>query len=128
MLTTTEVLFIQENSAQNPVELALRFKKKPEMDLPKLVKQIQARQKLKDKLPTWIAHPRVYFPASISLEQSSSELAAQFKAQLIKGKINSPKKKGDWIFGLFLNINQLNIFYVYFIFYYYYFNMLVNST
>ena len=87
MLTTTEVLFIQENSAQNPVELALRFKKKPEMDLPKLVKQIQARQKLKDKLPTWIAHPRVYFPASISLEQSSSELAAQFKAQLIKGKI-----------------------------------------
>ena len=87
MLTTTEVLFIQENSAQNPVELALRFKKKPEIDLPKLVKQIQARQKLKDKLPTWIAHPRVYFPASISLEQSSSELAAQFKAQLIKGKI-----------------------------------------
>jgi hypothetical protein len=87
MLTTSEILFIQENSAENPVELALRIKKEPEMDLPKLVTQIQARQKLKDKLPTWIAHPHVYFPANISLEQSSSELAAQFKAQLIKGKI-----------------------------------------
>jgi 16S rRNA G966 N2-methylase RsmD len=55
--------------------------------MPVLVGQIKARQKLKDKMPSWVANERVFFPPSLALEQSSSEETAHFKASLVKGKI-----------------------------------------
>jgi hypothetical protein len=42
---------------------------------------------LADKLPSWVAEKKVFFPASISLEQSSSESTANFKASLVSGRL-----------------------------------------
>ena len=55
------------------------------IDLKEAVQQIAARQKIATKLPEWVADPRVLFPASLSLEQSSSEVTAKFKANNIAG-------------------------------------------
>ena len=51
-----------------------------------LVEQIEAKKKCKKKLPTWFNTPNIYYPNKLSIEQTSSEITAQFKANLIKGK------------------------------------------
>ena len=87
MLLESEIQFIQENLHRDPVAIALEASKYPDLDVPKLVGQIKARQKLKDKMPQWVANTQVFFPPSLALEQSSSEETAHFKASLVKGKM-----------------------------------------
>jgi 16S rRNA G966 N2-methylase RsmD len=87
MLLETEIQFIQENLHRDPVAIALEASKYPDLDVPKLVGQIKARQKLKDKMPQWVANTQVIFPPSLALEQSSSEETAHYKASLVQGKI-----------------------------------------
>jgi 16S rRNA G966 N2-methylase RsmD len=50
-----------------------------------LIEQIEARQKLKTKLPAWVANPNSIFPKRVSTEQSSSLATAHFKASLVQG-------------------------------------------
>ena len=87
MLLENEIQFIQDNLHRDPVSIALEASKYPDLDVPKLVGQIKARQKLKDKMPLWVANSRVFFPPNLALEQSSSEEAAYFKAKIVNGKV-----------------------------------------
>lgn len=50
-----------------------------------LIQQIQSRQKAELKLPSWYGNFNLLFPPPISVEQSSSELTADYKASLLKG-------------------------------------------
>lgn len=52
-----------------------------------LLQQIQSRQKAKSKLPSWYGNFDLIFPPPLSVEQSSSELTAQYKATLVSGKL-----------------------------------------
>ncbi|MDV7401202.1 hypothetical protein RZS08_57830, partial [Arthrospira platensis SPKY1] len=52
-----------------------------------LLAQIEARQRIKSKLPFWHAKPNLVFPRKVSLEQCSSEATAHFKANLMQGLI-----------------------------------------
>lgn len=65
----------------------LQAKRYPHLPLPELVQQIQARQKAAQKLPTWAQHQEAVFPAAVSVEQSSSEAAAAYKASLVSGQL-----------------------------------------
>jgi hypothetical protein len=87
MLLENEIQFIQDNLHRDPVSIALEASKYPDLDIPKLVGQIKARQKLKDKMPQWVASSRVFFPPNLALEQSSSEETAHFKAKIVNGKV-----------------------------------------
>ena len=87
MLSLEEQHFIQVHADQDPHQIALSGKKYPNFDLSKLANQIQARQKLAFKLPSWVSHANLFFPPSISLEQASSEATANFKANIIHGNI-----------------------------------------
>ena len=87
MLRENEIQFIQENLHRDPVAIALEAAKYPDLDIPVLVGQIKARQKLKDKMPHWVENERVFFPPTLALEQSSSEETANFKASLLRGKV-----------------------------------------
>ena len=87
MLSPEEQYFIQAHADQDPHQIALSGKKYPTFDLGKLASQIQARQKLASKLPSWIKLPTSFFPPSISLEQASSEATANFKAHLVHGNV-----------------------------------------
>ena len=51
-----------------------------------LVEQLEAKKKCKDKLPTWFSTEGIYYPKKLSIEQTSSEKSAQYKAGLIRGK------------------------------------------
>lgn len=50
-----------------------------------LVEQIAGKLACEKKLPTWFSTPGIYYPKKLSVEQSSSELAAEFKSKLLNG-------------------------------------------
>jgi hypothetical protein len=78
--------FINLNIESNITELALKKNPFPELDYTVLLNQILAKQKAKLKLPTWFDAQNIIFPEKISIEQTSSEKTAQYKASLIKGE------------------------------------------
>ena len=49
-----------------------------------VIRQIQARQLLKKKLPSWSENDELLFPKRLSLEQCSSELTAKYKSTKYK--------------------------------------------
>jgi len=55
------------------------------IDVKELVAQIVAKQKCKNKLPTWFKTQNIYYPNKINIEQASSEITANYKVILIKG-------------------------------------------
>lgn len=87
MLTTEEKRFIQENLSTDVTKLLLNPPAELKDNIRFLVDQILARRKAKDKLPTWFANPDVVMPPPLSIEQSSSELLADYKAKLVSGKL-----------------------------------------
>lgn len=50
-----------------------------------LVEQIESKNKCKSKLPTWFNQPNIYYPNKLNIEQTSSEITAEFKSKLISG-------------------------------------------
>lgn len=77
--------FVQDHLSGDPALLLLKYQGKVAFDLKAAVQQISARQKAAKKLPEWAGNPVLLFPASISLEQSSSEETARFKAEGLHG-------------------------------------------
>ena len=51
-----------------------------------LMQQIDSRQKVKDKLPSFFSTENIYYPPKVNLEQTSSEITAQYKASIISGE------------------------------------------
>jgi 16S rRNA G966 N2-methylase RsmD len=85
-LTEAEKAFIKNHFNDEITSLLLQAKKYPNLNIPDLVWQIKARQKAKTKLPEWFDNESVIFPKMLSVEQSSSEITAKFKANLVQGE------------------------------------------
>lgn len=66
---------------------ALLFKKSPfpQVSIQELVEQIEAKNKCKIKLPTWFNTENIYYPNKLNIEQTSSEVTAKYKSELING-------------------------------------------
>lgn len=78
--------FITKNIGQSISKLALQKNPFPEVDWIAILNQIEAKTKSKDKLPTWFSTENIIYPAKISIEQTSSEKAAQYKASIVSGE------------------------------------------
>lgn len=78
--------FIQENLNRQPAEILLTSSQFSKEFLREIVVQIQSKQKAKNKLPTWWGMEGILFPKPLSIEQSSSEKTAHWKAQQFSGK------------------------------------------
>lgn len=50
-----------------------------------LANQISAKKKAERKLPTWFSTEKIYYPPTLSIEQTSSEVTAKYKSRLAKG-------------------------------------------
>ena len=83
-LSPTEKQFIRDHLTDDVRQLILR-PHPAGTDVRKLVAQIAARQKARDKLPAWYANEDVVFPPALSVEQASSERTARYKASLVGG-------------------------------------------
>lgn len=78
--------FINNNLKKNINDLSLKKNPFPDCDWAWVLNQIQAKQKAEKKLPTWFTNEDVIFPSTLSIEQTSSETLAKFKASLISGE------------------------------------------
>jgi hypothetical protein len=79
--------FVQEHLQDDPALLLFKHQGKVDFDLKLAVQQIAAKQKISKKLPSWTSDPRVIFPASLSLEQCSSEITALQKSRNCSGNL-----------------------------------------
>ena len=77
--------FIKANAEVSIHQLALQKNPFPVFNWKKIVEQIECRQKSKDKLPTWFKTESIIYPSKISIQQTSSEKTAAYKASLISG-------------------------------------------
>ena len=76
--------FIEEHLNDDVHELALKHSN-AKVDMALALRQIEARQLLRKKVPSWSDNPDLLFPAHLSIEQCSSEATAMYKASLMKG-------------------------------------------
>lgn len=78
--------YIAKNWNVDVLKLLLQkpiFKNVPQKDL---VAQIECKQKAKNKLSTWFGTKNIVYPNKLNIEQTSSEITAQYKSELVKGK------------------------------------------
>lgn len=78
--------YVAAHLHDDPAHLALQARRYPNLPVPDLVRQIQARQKARVKLPEWAGNPDLIFPPALSVEQASSTRTAAFKANLVAGQ------------------------------------------
>lgn len=78
--------FISDHLQEDSATLALKKNPFPAVSYAKIMAQIAGKKKAKEKLPSWFAAERILYPEKISIEQTSSERTAQFKAALVSGK------------------------------------------
>ena len=79
--------FISQNLNQDVNLLSFKKNPFPEINWLVIINQIIAKKKSQIKLPTWFNVDNVVFPDSISVEQTSSEIAAKHKSNLISGQV-----------------------------------------
>ena len=77
--------YVAAHLHDDPAHLALQARRHPGLPVPELVRQIQARQKARTKLPDWADNPELIFPPALSVEQASSARTAAYKADLVSG-------------------------------------------
>ena len=86
ILNTKVQEFISENLNSDITKLILKGSPFKDISTQELANQIIAKKKSKDKLPTWFKKDNIYYPPKISIEQTSSEITASYKSDLINGK------------------------------------------
>ncbi len=79
--------FIDANIGVDIAKLALAKNPFSDVIWTEILNQITVKTKIKDKLPTFFTTPNILYPSKISSEQTSSELAAIYKSELISGEI-----------------------------------------
>lgn len=76
--------FIESHLKDDVRQLALQ-KFPDDVDKTLVLNQIEARQLLQKKVPSWASNPDLLFPRHLSIEQCSSELTAKYKVSIING-------------------------------------------
>ena len=77
------IRFILEHDGDDPARLLLSAGRWPEIDVRRAARAIEARRKIRDKVPSWHAHPELDYPGSLPLEQCSSEVTARYKQAFV---------------------------------------------
>ncbi len=75
-----------------------------------LAGQIAAKKKTFQKLPTWYHTSKIYYPVQLSLEQTSSEITAQYKSNLAIGNTLIDLTAGFGIDSYFFSKKIANVY------------------
>ena len=77
--------FIEQNLNTDLNKLILKGSPFEYCTIQEIAQQIEGKQKCSKKLPLWYTTKNVLFPKKINIEQTSSEITAAYKADLIDG-------------------------------------------
>ncbi len=78
--------FINNNLDKSIATIALQKNPFPHIDFKIILNQIEAKSKAKLKLSTWYNCPNIVYPSKISIEQTSSQITANYKSTLVQAK------------------------------------------
>jgi len=81
------ITFIQENLKKDLTKLILKGSPFPNVSIQDIAIQIAGLNRARNKLPTWFNNPNILYPPNLNLEQTSSEITANYKANLIEGDL-----------------------------------------
>jgi len=85
ILNTVIQEFINKNINVDVSTILLRGLPFESIDTKQIVTQIEAKNKCKDKLPSWFNTTQIYYPSKLNIEQTSSEITAQYKLNILSG-------------------------------------------
>lgn len=85
ILNTEIQVFINDNLYTDVSKILLKGTSFEHVSTLELIEQIESKLKCKRKLPTWFNTSNIYFPNKLNIEQTSSEIAAKYKSQLLSG-------------------------------------------
>ena len=77
--------FINSNLKSDITKLILKGSPFSNISIQEIAEQISAKSKCEKKLPTWFTTANIYYPNKLNIEQTSSEISAKYKANLISG-------------------------------------------
>ena len=77
--------FIREHLYADTTSVILKGSPFDDVSAKELAEQIESMQRAEKKLPTWFITPGILYPPSLSIEQTSSEVTAAYKASLFQG-------------------------------------------
>lgn len=75
--------FIQKNLKTDLTKIILKGSPLPNISIQEIATQIDGKNRIEKKIPTWFKTEGILFPLKINIEQSSSEITANYKAKLI---------------------------------------------
>jgi precorrin-6B methylase 2 len=88
--------FLLENLHLSPAEFILKNKSKLGDDVQFAASQLNGLRRAKKKLPSWFKNDAILYPPNLNIEQSSSELTANYKKQFFKGAKTSVDLTGGF--------------------------------
>lgn len=85
ILNTDVQEFINTHLNSNLASLILKGTNFSSVETKDIIEQIEAKKRCEKKLPSWFNKENIYFPNKLNIEQTSSEITAKFKTDLIYG-------------------------------------------
>ena len=85
ILNTDVQSFIIQNLNEESTRLVLNGSPFPLVNIQEIVEQIISKKKCKKKLSAWFHTKSIYYPNKLNIEQTSSEITARYKAELVSG-------------------------------------------
>jgi len=78
--------YINTNLKSDISKLILKGSPFKTISIQELAEQILAKNKCQKKLPNWFSSKNIYYPKKINIEQTSSEITAKYKSNLVSGE------------------------------------------
>lgn len=85
LLHTTVQDFINIHLKTDVTKLILKGSPFENISIQDIAEQIEAKKKCEKKLPTWFHTKNIYYPNKLNIEQTSSEITANYKSKLVEG-------------------------------------------
>ncbi|MDC9721760.1 MAG: RsmD family RNA methyltransferase [Urechidicola sp.] len=77
--------FISDNITTDISKILFKGTSFPNVTTQEIVSQIEAKKRSQHKLPIWFTTENIYYPNKLNIEQTSSEITAKYKSELIEG-------------------------------------------
>ena len=104
--------FIIEHAGDDTGRLLLSGDRYPGIDVRKAVATIEARRKIRTKVPTWFQVPSLEYPTGLSIEQCSSQATASYKQRFVpEGGIVADITGGLGVDSYFMSLKAGQIVY-----------------
>jgi hypothetical protein len=104
-ILNTQVQEFIKNFKGSITKLALSGSPFPNVSSLELIQQIESRNAIEKKLPTWFTAQHIYYPPKLNLEQTSSEMTAKYKASLVHGTTIADLTAGFGVDGYYFSKN-----------------------